>query len=679
MSRSVTPARTGGSGFRSPGGTRDAAVGAGLTHAVVLRVDGAGVRVVEAWPTPAGAAPGNGVARICRGVVASGRAEIWRRPSVLAGLGPLVPGTAAAAPVALVTVPLDDGEVLVGVAPEGVAVDVLEAELGASRRGVARPPDDPPAVWTTPARDRFLDRLLADLVLSARRILRARRAVLTVLAEGGRTVERLIVSDEGVDGYVTPEVPPGRGVLSVLGDDPRPLRLARVGDDLRVRSFPPDCARDQSFLGIALTDGALRGALYVVDAAAGAFSASDEDLITLLGTQAENAVESVDALRREHARLLELEALRAAVADMQDLLTGALANASAADVDVLTRRVLDLAGARSACVAILRDGCLEVRSAVGERADELRGLRSRPGVEQIATRVRRVLGDAVTALPLRVGDGLVGVLLASGEVATDVRGRELLDVMRGQVAMLVAHEVIRSAEVDRQRATLDVEVAQARERALAEGYRRALAAQEVERGRIARELHDEAGQVLAAVALHLRGIESREPDPGYRERLAALREVVNEAATNLHDLITHLRPPSLRRYGLPAAVQQLVDTLTGLGDMRVGVDLEALPEVLPEEDEVAVFRVVQEGLSNVARHSGAANASVTAARVGDRLRILVEDDGRGFDADRVDGRERYGLLGLRERLELLGGRLTIESAPGSGTTLIAELALKPAA
>lgn len=675
MARNVTSARTGGSGSASPVGTREAALGVGVTHASVLRVAGTSASLVESWPMPPPGRPGNGTARLCRGVSASGRAELWRRPTVLSGLGALVPHPGPAAPTALMTVPLGDGDLLICIPPEGLGPDALDAALGHARHGMPQAHQDLPEVWTTPAHDRFLDRLLTDLVLSTRRILRARRAVLTVLAQGGRSVERLIVSDDGVDGFVTPEVPPGRGVLAVLGDDPRPLRLTRVGDDLRVRSFPPDCARDQSFLGIALTDGALRGALYVVDAAAGAFTESDEDLIALLGAQAENAVESVQALRREHARVDELEALRSAVAEMQELLSGALVNASAADVDALTARVLDLAGARSACVAIVHGDRLEVRSAVGEHAERLRGITATPGTDAVAARVRAVLGEPVTALPLRVGDELVGVLVASGDVATGARGRELLDVMRGQVAMLVAHEVIRAAEQERQRSVLEVEVARARERALAEGYRRALAAQEAERARIARELHDEAGQVLAAVALHLRGIENREPDPGHRERLAALREVVNEAATNLHDLITHLRPPSLRRYGLAAAVHQLVDTLSGLGDIHVGVDLEALPSSLPEEDEVAVFRVVQEGLSNIARHSGAANASVTAARVGDRLRVLVEDDGRGFDPAAVG--DRYGLLGLRERLELLGGGLTVETSPGAGTTLIAEFAARP--
>lgn len=681
MARSVPRPRRRWTTVRPTGRPRDLAMAAGLAQGAVVRVHDDHLELVDAWPRgPEGPLTG-AVVRTCRAAAVSGRAETWRRPSVLAAFQSLFAAGSPARLREVVTVPLPDGTLMVAAAPrDGVTLTSLEAAIGVDTPAARRALDGAPAVWATPARDPFLERLLADLVLSARRVLRARRAVLTVLDDAGAEVERVIVSDEGVDGYSTPEVPPGRGILAVLGDDPRPLRLRRVGDDLRVRTFPPDCGRDASFLGMALVDGErAHGALYVVDAARGAFGPPDEEVLALLASQALTAIDGVRTLRREHQRVEELESLQSAVSGVQDLLAGALAGGGDREhaMDALTARIRDLTGARCACVAVAEGGRLVVRATAGEGCDLLRGVESAVDLAEIAARVRAVMDAPVTAIPLTVGADTVGVLVAAGDGMGATAPRALLGAVRAQVAMVVAHEAVRAADQERQAATLALEVARARERAISEGYRRALAAQEAERARIARELHDEAGQVLAAVALHLRVMEARETDAAHRARLADLRQVVSDAGVNLHDLITHLRPPALRRHGLAAAVTQLVETLTGTGELHVGIDLDALPESLPEEEQVAVFRVVQEGLANVVRHSGARNASVTAARSGDRLRVVVEDDGRGFDPALVDG--RYGIVGLRERLELLGGALTLDTTPGTGTALIAEIRLRPPA
>jgi signal transduction histidine kinase len=216
-----------------------------------------------------------------------------------------------------------------------------------------------------------------------------------------------------------------------------------------------------------------------------------------------------------------------------------------------------------------------------------------------------------------------------------------------------------------------LEVARAREMAAGDGLRLAIAGQEAERARIARELHDESGQVLTAVALHLRALEGREIDAPYREQLANLRRAVVEAAEGLHQLITQLRPPGLRDGGLAESISDLAERLPS--GPRIDVSLEGLPRDLPQEIEIAIYRVVQEALTNAARHSGAAHIGVMAGCDGTHLRIVIDDDGRGFRTDAPTG--RLGLAGLRERVQLIGGELHVESAPGAGTSVTVELDL----
>jgi signal transduction histidine kinase len=218
-----------------------------------------------------------------------------------------------------------------------------------------------------------------------------------------------------------------------------------------------------------------------------------------------------------------------------------------------------------------------------------------------------------------------------------------------------------------------VQAAQARERAAAEGHRRAIEAQEAERARIARELHDEAGQVLTALALHLRALEDELPDDATRGRLSDLRRQINAAAASLRDLATELRPSGLREHGLQSAIARQAARVAESSGIEVDLALGGLPEGLPEQTEIALFRVVQEALTNVARHSGSRRASVLATALGGKLRLVVEDEGSGFDATAPTA--RLGLAGIRERVELLGGQLRIESSPGAGTAVIVDLVL----
>jgi len=192
-----------------------------------------------------------------------------------------------------------------------------------------------------------------------------------------------------------------------------------------------------------------------------------------------------------------------------------------------------------------------------------------------------------------------------------------------------------------------------------------LDAQERERVRIARELHDEVGQGLTAVLLSLDRVRGEED-------LAEAREAVRAALEDVRSIARRLRPEALDDLGLSSALAALtvsVQTSTGL---RVERELRAPAGTLSDEEELVAYRVAQEALTNVARHAGASHAVLrTAALPGGGLALEVADDGRGFDPGAATA--GAGLLGMRERAGLIGARLRVVSAPGAGTTVRLEI------
>lgn len=212
----------------------------------------------------------------------------------------------------------------------------------------------------------------------------------------------------------------------------------------------------------------------------------------------------------------------------------------------------------------------------------------------------------------------------------------------------------------------EAEHARAGERAAAEGLRRAIEAREAERARLSRELHDDTAQVLAAMTLHLEALGDYVPDADGREWLEQLREAAQYALSGVRDMAHDLRPPQLRDTDLRTAIDRVADRLRAEGT-AVAVAFPRLPNGLVDEVQVAIFRVVQEALTNVLRHAGARNATVRASRRDDELVIEVADDGKGFDPTR--GTTRLGLAGMRERVDLIGGTLEVVSSPDEGTCL----------
>ncbi|KGQ22553.2 ATP-binding protein [Thermus filiformis] len=196
-----------------------------------------------------------------------------------------------------------------------------------------------------------------------------------------------------------------------------------------------------------------------------------------------------------------------------------------------------------------------------------------------------------------------------------------------------------------------------------------LRAQEEERGRIARELHDEVGQALTGLILGLEAL----PD----DRARALKELARYTLAEVRRLALDLRPSVLDHLGLEAALERYVREFSARTGIAVDLSYH-LTRPLSRELETVVYRVVQEALTNVARHSGSPRAAVGVLEAEGEVRVFVEDEGRGFDPQGV-GPGHQGLWGMRERVELSGGRLVVESAPGEGTRVQARLPLEVAA
>ena len=203
-----------------------------------------------------------------------------------------------------------------------------------------------------------------------------------------------------------------------------------------------------------------------------------------------------------------------------------------------------------------------------------------------------------------------------------------------------------------------------------------LRAEEAERRRIARELHDETGQVLTAIRLEL-GLLARqvEGNAAARDGLDRALDLTGRALEAIRATVRGLRPAALDDLGLVPAVEALAEEFSARTGVIVDLDAEEPPESTPSEIEVALYRIFQEALTNVARHSEARRVQAWIRREGGEMVLVVEDDGRGFDPGRIakGGDGRAGLTGMRERVLGLGGRLDVKTAPGRGVRLEARM------
>jgi two-component system sensor histidine kinase UhpB len=204
----------------------------------------------------------------------------------------------------------------------------------------------------------------------------------------------------------------------------------------------------------------------------------------------------------------------------------------------------------------------------------------------------------------------------------------------------------------------------------------ALGAQERERERIARDLHDEVNQALTALLLRLEAVRRQSDDPAAREELAEIGELISRAMRELLDLARGLRPTTLDDLGLEAALATLVEDAAREAGLVAGFEVEGDVERIPEDLQLVAYRVAQEAVTNAVQHAGAEHLRVRLIGADETIELRISDDGAGYEGGRA--RERLGIAGMRERALLCGGELSVESAPGAGTrvTLRADLPMR---
>jgi signal transduction histidine kinase len=515
-----------------------------------------------------------------------------------------------------------------------------------------------------------LDGVLERIVEAAARVTGAKYAALGVIDPTGSGLERFVTYG------ITPEAetqigdpPHGRGILGVLIHDARPLRLHDLTEDPRSVGFPPGHPVMHSFLGVPIMlRGVAYGNLYLTEKAGGDFTDEDEELVTLLAAQAAVAVENARLYESATAWSQQLESLN----EVGAALVGELELEPL--LDLIASRLRELISARVVAIALPSGATLRIAAADGVGSEALATVATLENDSKTAGVLERGRSERVDSLleDPEVNQEVARLLGASTGLYVPLRARERT------IGVLIAHDKIdrdprftsgdlRLAEQFALRASIAVDLSH---RVARDSLRRVVAGQEVERRRLARELHDETGQALTSILLGLRALEDANTGVDVDE----LRALVVATLQDVRRLAVQLRPKALDDFGLVAALERLAQTFAESSGIRVQLEARIGDERLPTEVETTVYRIVQEALTNVVKHAEAREVSILLVRRDAMLTAIVEDDGGGFDSATVRT-DSLGLEGMRERVALHDGRLTIETAPGSGTTLRVEVPL----
>jgi PAS domain S-box-containing protein len=266
-------------------------------------------------------------------------------------------------------------------------------------------------------------------------------------------------------------------------------------------------------------------------------------------------------------------------------------------------------------------------------------------------------------IPLLVGGAVIGVFC--------IANRQPDFFTQGH--LLLAEALVRQASVAVQNALLFEQVRVGSERLQALS-RRLVEVQENERRYVARELHDEASQALSSLKIGLRLLEAKSDQPqAIVAGIGELKQSLEMVMENLHRLAMNLRPASLDHLGLVAALRQHAQWVRERDRFQVQFETVGISERLPVEVETALYRITQEALANIQRHARATQAGILLERRGDKIVLIVEDNGIGFDPTLLESNERLGIFGMRERAEMLGAEFSIESTPGIGTSIFVEV------
>jgi signal transduction histidine kinase len=509
----------------------------------------------------------------------------------------------------------------------------------------------------------------------------ARYAALGVLDKNRVDLERFIT--RGIDAKtreVIGALPRGRGVLGLVIEVPEPLRLADVGEHPRSFGFPPGHPPMGNFLGVPIVvRGQAWGNLYLTEKPDGDFDEADEQSALIL---AEWTAIAVDNARLYADVGLQRDTLERAVRSLEATTEVTRAVGGETELrpilETIAKRGRALVEARSLLILLEAGGELRVAAAAGEfeNHSELRltVADSVPGqvfTSRQASRVRdldsgpRVQADGLEMqeetllVPLVFRGESVGVLVALDPLGPgDEFGAESEQLL-GSFAASAATAVATAQS------------------AAADSVRNSIEAAERERGRWARELHDESLQSMAGLRVVLSAARRGGDPANVDDLLGRAVEQVDATITEMRRLIADLRPATLDELGLGAALEALVERLrwADVLEVRLRVELakgeDGRPIRFVGQIENTVYRLVQEALTNVAKHAEVDRATVEVVEVAEEIRVLIEDRGRGFESGAAtDG---FGLLGMRERVALDGGSLRVRSAPGDGTTVTAVL------
>ncbi|HEX7626169.1 MAG TPA: GAF domain-containing sensor histidine kinase [Gaiellaceae bacterium] len=516
-----------------------------------------------------------------------------------------------------------------------------------------------------------LDVVLQRIVEAAAQVTGARYAALGVIDPTGTSLERFVT--HGIDELTRAtigDLPRGRGVLGALITDAQTLRLHNLAEDPRSVGFPPGHPPMNSFLGTPIVlRGVAYGNLYLTEKEGGGdFDSEDEDIVTILSAQAAVAIENARLYETATSWSRQLESMQ----EISEALVSELDLPR--QLQLVVERLRELINARVVAIALPHGDDLRVEAIAGDQAEQLLYTiiphESKAGqvlargrsesvdaviddpevVQEVARRFNAVTGLYV---PLVTRDGSIGIIFAHDKLSRDPRFTSGDLRLAGHFASRAAVAVDLSRRVAR------------------DSLRRLIEGQEIERRRLARELHDETGQALTSVLLGLKVVEGAADLPA---ALADLRELVVATLQDVRRLAVELRPKALDDFGLVAALERLAETFMAATGIELKFQSRLGDERLPSEVETTLYRIVQEALTNIAKHAGARRVSVLVARRGSSATAVVEDDGHGFSAEDEAG-GGIGLAGMRERLALLEGRLTVESNRGTGTTLVAEVPL----
>ncbi len=516
-----------------------------------------------------------------------------------------------------------------------------------------------------------LDAVLQRITEAAAELTDARYAALGVIDPAGTGLERFLVTGIDADAEeLIGERPRGRGILGVLIRDAKPLRLANLSEHPDSTGFPPNHPPMTSFLGVPIVlRGVAYGNLYLTEKRGGEFTEDDVDVITLLAAQAAVAVENARLYESATRWSRQLESL----IEVGNTLSGVIELPRV--LQLVADRLQDLIDAENVFIAFPSGDRLVVQAAAGAGAERLVG-NEVPDTSKSARILERRRSERV--------DSLLDDPEVDQEFARQVGASTGLYVpllVRGEpIGIVVAHnksgldkrftqDDLRLAEAFATRAAVAADLSTRVARA---AVARVVDAQELERTRLARELHDETGQALTSALLGLGAIEEAKDPEQLREATARLRQQLVDTLHDVRRLAVELRPKALDDFGLVPALERLTHTFAE--QTSIPVELEAVlgAERLPQPVETALYRIVQEALTNVIKHSRASRVSVLVTRKPNTVAAVIEDDGVGFDAEDVrDG--GLGLLGMRERIALLDGRLDIESSSGGGTSIVVEV------